>query len=74
MDLLLIVSENPFLYTFALCKPPGHKILKQPRTKLLKKIKESVLSHIIFYLEDNNNKAIDFVGETTSFDCQIIKL
>ena len=36
------------LYSFALSSPPGHKTFKEPRIKLFKKIKKSVLSHITF--------------------------
>ena len=39
---------EPILYSFALSSPPGHKIYKEPRFKLLKKVNKSVLSHITF--------------------------
>ena len=44
-----IVSSDrePSLYSFAFDKPRGHKVRKEPRIKQLKKIKKSVLSHII---------------------------
>ena len=38
--------REPILYSFALSSPPGHKIYKEPRIKLFKKINKSVLSHI----------------------------
>ena len=38
--------REPILYSFALSSPPGHKIYKEPRVKLFKKINKSVLSHI----------------------------
>ena len=65
---------EPFLYSFALNQPPGHKIYKELRIKLLKKVNKSVLSHIIFYLKDNDHKAVDFNGEVISFTCQLIKI
>ena len=40
--------RKPILYSFALSSPPGHKIYKEPRVKLFKKTKKSVLSHITF--------------------------
>ena len=40
--------REPILYTFSLSSPPGHKIYKEPRIKLFKKINKSVLSHITF--------------------------
>ena len=66
--------REPILYSFALSSPPGHRIFKEPRVKLFKKINKSVLSHITFYFEDDNHKAVDFNGETVSFTCQLIKI
>ena len=66
-------KREPILYSFALSSPPGHKIYKEPRVKLFKKIKKSVLSHITFYFEDDDYKPVDFHSETISFTCQLIK-
>ena len=66
--------REPILYSFALSSPPGHKINKEPRVKLFKKINKSVLSHIIFYFEDDDHKPVDFHNETISFTCQLIKI
>ena len=68
------VVREPILYSFALDQPPGHKIYKQPRVKLFKKLNKSVLSHITFYFEDDDYKAVDFHNETISFTCQLIKI
>ena len=65
--------REPILYSFALDQPPGHKIYKEPKVKLFK-INKSVLSHITFYLEDDDYRAVDFNGETISFTCQLIKI
>ena len=43
--------REPILYSFALSSPPGHKIYKEPRVKLFKKVNKSVLSHITFFLK-----------------------
>ena len=67
-------KREPILFNFALSSPPGHKIYKEPRVKLFKKINKSVLSHITFYLEDDDHKPVDFNGETISFICQLIKI
>ena len=67
------LREN-ILYSFALSSPPGHKIYKEPKVKLFKKINKSVLSHITFSLEDDDCKPVDFYGETLSFTCQLIKI
>ena len=66
--------REPILYSFALSSPPGHKIYKEPRVKLFKKINKSVLSHITFCFEDDDYKPVDFHGETISFTCQVIKI
>ena len=66
--------REPILYSFALSSPPGHKIYKEPRVKLFKKINKSVLSHIIFYIEDDDYRPVDFHNETISFTCQLIKI
>ena len=67
-------KRGPILFSFALSSPPGHKIYKEPRVKLFKKINKSVLSHIIFYFEDDDYKPVDFHNETISFTCQLIKI
>ena len=66
--------REPILYSFALSSPPGHRIYKEPRIKLFKKIIKSVLSHITFYFEDDDYKPVDFHNETISFTCQLIKI
>ena len=71
-----IVNEvrEPILYSFALSSPPGHKIYKEPRIKVYRKINKSILSHITFYFEDDDYKLVDFNNETISFTCQLIKI
>ena len=66
--------QEPILYSFALSVPPGHKIYKELRVKLFKKINKSVLAHITFYFEDDDHKPVDFNNETISFTCQLIKI
>ena len=65
--------REPILYSFAFSSPPGHKIYKEPRIKRFKKINKSVLSHITFYIEDDDYKPVTFHTETISFTCQLIK-
>ena len=67
-------TREPILYSFVLSSPPGHKLYKEPRVKLVKKINISVLSHISFYSEDDDYKPIDFNIEIVSFTCQLIKI
>ena len=66
--------REPILYSFGLSSPPGYKMYNQPRVKLFKKINKSVLSHITFYIEDDDHKSVDFNNETISFTCQLIKI
>ena len=66
--------QESILYSFVLSSPPGHKIYKEPRLKLFKKLNKSVLSHITFSLEDDDHKTIDFHAETISFTCKLIKI
>ena len=41
--------------------------------KLFRMLNKSVLSHISFYLEDDDYKPIDFNSEIVSFTCQLKK-
>ena len=66
--------REPILYSFALDKAPGHKIYKEPRIKLFKKINKCVLSHITFYLEDDDHKPVHFHNETINFSCQLVQI
>ena len=67
-------SREHILISFALSSPPCHKKFKEPRIKLFKKISKSVLSHITFYLEDDDHKPVDFNGKRIGFTCQLIKI
>ena len=66
--------RESILYSFALSAPPGHKIYKEPRVKLFKKINKSVLSHITCYLENDDHKPVDIHNEAMTFTCQLIKI
>ena len=57
------------LCSLALDKLPGRK---KPRIKLI--WKKTVLSHITFYLEDDDHKPVDFVKERICFACQLIRI
>ena len=62
------------LYRFVIDKPPFHKVYKEPKVKLFKKVNKSVWSHIRFYLEDDDHKEVDFSRKTRSFKCQLNKI
>ena len=67
-------AREPNLYSFALSSKPGYKMYKEPRIKLLEKINKTVLIQLTFCLEDDDHKAVDFINETISFICQLIKI
>ena len=67
-------KQEASLYSFAFSSPRGHKIYKEPRIKLLKKVNKSVPSYITFYFEDDDHKPVDFHAETISFTCQLNKI
>ena len=67
-------DRQPILYSFVLDKPCGYKVFCEPETIHYKKINKSVLNTIMFYLEDDNNKVVDFNGETLTFTLQMIKI
>ena len=66
--------RQPILFSFVLDKLPGYKVFSEPETIHYKKINKSVLNTITFYLEDDNNKVVDFNGETLTFTLQMIKI
>ena len=66
--------RQPILYSFVLEKLPGYKVFSEPETIHYKKINKSVLNTITFYLEDDNNKEVNFNQETLTFTLQMIKI
>ena len=66
--------RQPILYSFVLDKPSGYKVFREPETIHYKKINKSVLNTITFYLEDENDKLVDFNQETMAFTLQMIKI
>ena len=66
--------RQPILYSFVLDKLPGYKVFSEPETIHYKKINKSVLNTVTFYLEDDNNKLVDFNSETLTFTLQMIKI
>ena len=66
--------RKPIFYSFVLDKKPGYKVFCEPETIHYKKINKSVLNTIKFYLEDNNNKVVDFSQETMTFTLLMIKI
>ena len=65
--------RQPFLYSFVLDKATGYKIFSEHTTIHFKKINESVLNTISFYLEIDNHEDVNFNGETLTFTLQMIR-
>ena len=65
--------RQPILYSFVLDEKPGYTVFCEPKTNHFKKVNKSVLNTRIFYLEDDNNKEVDFNQETLTFTLQMIK-
>ena len=66
--------RQPILFSFVLDKPSGYKVFCEPETIHYKKINKSVLNTITFYLEHDNNREVNFNGETLTFTLQMIKI
>ena len=66
--------RQPILCSFVLDKKPGYKVFCEHETIHYKKINKSVLNTITFYLEDDDNKEVDFNQETLTFTLQMIKI
>ena len=66
--------RQSLLYRFVLDKKPGYRVFSEPETIHYKKINESVLKTLTFYLEDDNDKEVVFNGEMLTFTLQMIKI
>ena len=73
MVVLWSVPENKF-HTFLLWV--HHQVIKkkEPRINLFEKLNKPVLSHTTFYVQNDDQKALDFNGETRSLTCELIKI
>ena len=66
--------RQPILYSFVLDKLPGYKVFCDSEAIHYKKINKSILNTITFYLKDDNNEEVNFIGETLTFTLQMIKI
>ena len=65
--------QNPILFSFVLDKPSEYRIFCEPEGIPFKKINNSVWNTIAFCLENDDQKEVDFVGETLTFTLKMIK-
>ena len=66
--------REQILFSFNLSAPPGYKIIQEPTTVLYKLINKIRLDTIQFFVEDSNQKRVDFNGETLTVTIQIIRI
>ena len=71
-DLSLTVLENQFYTPLFPINQPVIQYTKKLESDFFKK--RSFLSHITFYIEDDDHKPVGLNGETISFICQLIKV
>ena len=67
-------SKKPIFYSFVPDKLPGYEIFSEPETIRYKKFKKFVFNTITLYLEDHNNKEVDFNQKTLTFTLQMIRI
>ena len=60
-----MVSEKLFFIDLVSANLQVKKNFEEPRMKLSKKVNKPVLSHITFYLEDDDHKPVGFNNVTT---------
>ena len=68
-----IKLPSPILFSFILDKPSGYIFFSELETIHYKKVSESVLKTITFYVEDSSHKEVKFNRETLSFSLQLEK-
>ena len=66
--------KQPIVYSFALDKPPGYKVISSPETIHYKKLNKYVLNTILLFSEDDNHEEVNFNEETLTFSLQSFKI
>ena len=66
--------REPILFSCNLDNSAGYKVFSEPKTVQYKKVNESVLNNITFYLRDDINKEVNFKVETLTFTLQLINI
>ena len=69
-----MVPENQFYTHLVSINRRAINYRKRARVKLFREIIKTFLSHIVFNLEDDDRKPVDFNNETTSFTCPLINI
>ena len=73
MEFLQMKIDNLF-QSFALIKPQGQKKVRRPGKKFSRRLTESVLNKILFYVEADKKNRIDLIGETLTFTNLLLKI
>ena len=74
MEAFLMAYIVLYCLVLALIRLQLIKITKNQELNFLKKVSKSVLSLITPYPKDDDQKPVDFNGETVHFTCQIVKI
>ena len=69
-----MASDNHFYTVLLLVHLQDIKYTKNRESNFFLKKNKSVLSHITFYIEDDDHKPVDFHNEAISFTCQLIEI
>ena len=62
------------LFSIVLDKPSGYKVFCKPERIHYKRSVESGLNTILFYLEGDKDKEVNFNGETMTFTLHLAKI
>ena len=62
------------LLTLGLVKFPGHRVFLKPESMHYKKINKTVANTISFYSEFDDHAEVNFSGETTTSNWQLVKI
>ena len=74
MVVLSMVTENQFYTLLFFVHHQVRKYTKNLESFFSKSLKKPILSHILFYLQDDDHKDVDFNGNTINFTCELIKI
>ena len=66
--------RQPILFSFVLDKLSGYKVVCEPEAIHYKKLINSVLNTITFFIEDDTHQVVDFNGENLNFTLQMLKI
>ena len=66
--------RQPILFSFVSGETSSYKVFCEPETIHHKKVNNSVLNTITFYLEGDNHDEATFTGETLNLTLHLVKI